>query len=178
MLKELLFNVCKIFEELGVPYALIGGYSAIIYGSPYITQDIDFVTAPEKLNFELLDKLKNIGLEPTEDYSDIEYFRCFGQFVHKDTGIVLHIFPEVAGFRLSRGIELQIKEIEGKKINICTPEDYLIMRASVWDDEDKLKAVVLARAQKKFNLNYLMRRAKEENVTDRIEWIIEEAEIK
>jgi hypothetical protein len=98
--------------------------------------------------------------------------------MHKDTGIVLHIFPEVAGFRLSRGIELQIKEIEGKKINVCTPEDYLIMRASVWDDEDKLKAVVLARAQKKFNLYYLMRRAKEENVTDRIEWILEEAEIK
>ncbi len=160
-----------------IPYALIGGYSAIIYGSPYTTQDIDFVAEPKQITVELLDKLKKIGLEPTEDYSDIEYLRSFGQFVHKDTGIVLHIFPEVAGFKIAGGIEIEIKELEGKQVKVCTPEDYLVMRATLWDDEDKLKAVVLARAQKKLNLNYLMRRAKEENVTKRIEWILKEAEI-
>ena len=46
-LKELLFKVCEIFEDWKVPDALIGGYSAIIYSSPYTTMDIDFVAEPE-----------------------------------------------------------------------------------------------------------------------------------
>ncbi|ODS42033.1 MAG: hypothetical protein MSIBF_01410 [Candidatus Altiarchaeales archaeon IMC4] len=174
-LRELLSGVCEIFEEHNATYALIGGYSAVIYGSPYVTTDIDFVVDPKKIDFELLEKLKAIGLEPTENYDDIEKLRAFGQFVHK-TGMVLHIFPEVSGFKLVEGIQIEVKEFDGKKINVCSPEDYLIMRASVWYEEDKLKAIILIRAHKDFDIGYLMKRAKEENVTERIKWIFEKAE--
>jgi len=47
-------------------------------------------------------------------------------------------------------------------------EDYLIMRASVWDEEDKQKAIVVVRAQRKnLNLNYLMKRAKDDEKSKR-----------
>ena len=172
-LKELLLEVCKVFDKLKIPYALIGGCSAIYYGSPYITRDMDFVVVPESVDFELMQSLKKLGFEPTERYEAVEELRAFGQFVHKETSIVLHIFPEVDGFSLIEGIEINAAEASEDKIRICTLEDYLIMRASVWHDEDKQKAIVIVRAQgKNLNLDYLMKRAKEEKVTRRIKWLL------
>jgi len=172
-LKELLLEVCKVFDKLGVPYALIGGYSAIYYGSPYITRDIDFVVVSERVDFELVRSLRELEFYPTEGYETVEELQAFGQFVHKETSIVLHIFPEVAGFSLGENIEINVVEINGNRIKVCSAEDYLIMRAAVWDDEDKQKAIVIVRAQgKNLNLDYLMKRAKEEKVTRRVKWLL------
>ena len=172
-LKELLLETCKIFDELKIPYALIGGYSAIYYGSPYITRDIDFVVVPERVDFELVRTLKKSGFYTTEDYKTLDELRAFGQFVHSETGIVLHIFPEVSGFSPGENIEINLVEINGNRINICSPEDYLIMRAAVWHEEDKQKAIVIVRAQgKNLDIDYLMKRAKEEKVTRRIKWLL------
>ena len=172
-LKELILEVCEIFDGLKIPYALIGGYSAIYYGSPYVTRDMDFVVIPERVSFELVQNLKELGFSPTEKYKTIEELQSFGQFVHKETGIVLHIFPEVDGFSLGEGIEINLAKIDDNRIRICTPEDYLIMRASAWDDEDKQKGIVIVRSQgKNLNLEYLMNRAKEEKVTRRVKWLL------
>ena len=43
----------------------------------------------------------------------------------------------------------------------------------MWDDEDKQKAVVIVRSQgKNLNLDYLVKRAKEEKVTRRVKWLL------
>ena len=42
-LRKLIADTCRVFDELRIEYALIGGYIAIVYDSPYITADIDFV---------------------------------------------------------------------------------------------------------------------------------------
>ncbi|PKP58582.1 MAG: hypothetical protein CVT89_02610 [Candidatus Altiarchaeales archaeon HGW-Altiarchaeales-2] len=162
-----------MFGEQKIPYALIGGCSAIYYGSPYITRDVDFVVVPEKIDFELMGYLKKLGFEPTEEYEKVEELGAFGQFVHKETNIVLHIFSMVGGFSLKEGIEINEAEYGKDKIKICTVEDYLIMRASVWYEEDKQKAIVVIRAQgKNLNPDYLMKRADEEKVTERIKWLL------
>jgi DNA polymerase elongation subunit (family B) len=86
---------------------------------------------------------------------------------------VLHFFGEVSGFKIKDGIKINESKIEGYPVNVCSAEDYLIMRASVWHEEDKQKAIVIVRAQgKNLNLDYLMKRAKEEKVTRRIKWLL------
>ncbi len=172
-LKDLLLEVCKIFDKLKIPYALIGGYSAVYYGSPYITRDIDFVVISEVVDFELVRNLEKSGFYTTEKYETVDELRAFGQFVHNETNIVLHIFPEVSGFSLGENIEINVVKINGNRISVCTLEDYLVMRASVWDDEDKQKAIVMIRAQgKNLDMDYLMKRAKEEKVTRKINWLL------
>jgi hypothetical protein len=37
------YEVVKVLEDLGVPYAIVGGYSAIFWGRPRTTQDADLV---------------------------------------------------------------------------------------------------------------------------------------
>ncbi len=118
-------------------------------------------------------KLNSLGWEPTEEYGSAEELRAFGQFRHK-IGVVLHFFPKVRGYGLKEGIKLSEVMLEGVHIAVCSPEDYVIMRVAVWTEEDKMKALIVARAQaKKLDLAYLKRRAAEENVSERVHWVLE-----
>jgi len=172
-LRKLIADTCRVFDELKIRYALIGGYAAIVYDSPYITDDIDFVIMADNVTLDLLDRLRDAGWDPTEEYNEAWELTAFGQFVHKDTGVVLHFFGEVSGFKIKDAIKINKSKIEGYPVNVCSPEDYLIMRAAVWHEEDKQKAIVIVRAQgKNLDIDYLMKRAKEEKVTRRIKWLL------
>ncbi len=52
--RDLILDTCRLFNRLGVEYALIGGYTGILHGSPYMTTDLDFVVEDEGLDFDLL----------------------------------------------------------------------------------------------------------------------------
>ena len=172
-LRELLVETSKVFDGMGIGYALIGGYAGAVYGSPYATSDIDFVISEEGAGIELFDELKKVGWVPTEDYKDIQELLSFGQFYHKDLGFPMHIFSEVPGFRIREGIEISETRIDETSIKICSPEDLVIMRLAGWSDEDKLKAVALAKATE-LDMDYLRKRAKEEGVGERLDWLLEE----
>lgn len=171
-LKELLVDTAKVFDRLGIRYVLIGGYAGIIYGSPYTTGDIDFVVAEDDVKLDLINELRRIGWIPTEEYKDVEELRAFGQFYHKDAGYPLHIFPHVSGFEIKENIKIEEIEIDDYPIKICSPEDLVVMRLVVWDEEDKIKAIAVSLA-KELDLDYLKKRAKEEKVEDKLEWLLE-----
>lgn len=178
-LKSLIVDTCDIFNKLRTEYALIGGYSAMVYGSPYITSDIDFILSKDKVNLNLVRELEKIGWRSTERYESINELQAFGQFAHKDLGVILHIFTEVGGFKLKPGIKINEIEFLDRIIKVCSPEDYLIMRAYTFDEEDKLRAIVLLKAQEKnLDMKYLIKRAKEEGVKERIEWLLKYAKKK
>jgi hypothetical protein len=44
----------RVLAEHGVRSVLIGGFAAVIHGSPYVTTDIDVVPEPSEKNLELL----------------------------------------------------------------------------------------------------------------------------
>ncbi len=45
-LTEALLDAVALFESLGIRYALIGGFAAMIYGRPRVTEDVDFIAEP------------------------------------------------------------------------------------------------------------------------------------
>ncbi len=53
-LRELILAICRLFNRLGVEYALIGGYAGILHGLPYMTADLDFVVEDEGLDSNML----------------------------------------------------------------------------------------------------------------------------
>lgn len=174
-LKKLLVETCRVFNKLNIRYVLIGGYAGIIHGSPYTTADIDFVVVPEDVEIELVDELKKKGWVPTEKYDDVEELRAFGQFYHKDTNYPLHIFPEVAGFRIREDTRTEEIDVDGYPVRLCSAEDLIIMRLAVWEEEDKIKAIAVSMA-KELDLEYLKKRAKEEGVRDKLEWLLKNVE--
>jgi hypothetical protein len=54
-------RILAAFEEHGVRAVLIGGFAAVIYGSPYVTTDVDLVPAHDEENLaRLADALRSI----------------------------------------------------------------------------------------------------------------------
>ena len=47
-------RILAVFEEHGVRCVLIGGFAAVIHGSPYLTTDVDVVPANDRRNLERL----------------------------------------------------------------------------------------------------------------------------
>ena len=172
-LRKLLVDTCKVFDGLGVDYVLIGGYAGILYGSPYTTADIDFVVVSEKVDLRLIEELGRVGWVPTEDYRKADELRAFGQFVYAKEGYPLRILPHVAGYRIKGDTRLYDKDIDGYSIKICSPEDLIIMRLAVWSVYDKEKAIALALANR-LDMRYLRKRAKEEKLEKRLDWLMKE----
>ncbi len=173
-LRKLLVDTCKVFDRLGIDYVLIGGYAGILYGSPYTTADIDFVVFSEKVSLKLVGGLSVVGWMPTEDYKSVEELRAFGQFVHEKEGYPLHILPHVAGYSLGERTRVYEIKVDGYPVKICSPEDLIIMRLAVWTDTDREKALAIALAQR-LDQKYLKKRALEEKLGKRLEWLMKEA---
>jgi hypothetical protein len=47
-------EMLRVLAEHGVRSVLIGGFAAVIHGSPNVTTDIDVVPEPSEKNLELL----------------------------------------------------------------------------------------------------------------------------
>jgi hypothetical protein len=171
-LKRLLVDTCKVFDRLRIDYVLIGGYAGILYGSPYTTADIDFVVVSEKVDLRMIEELAKVGWVPTEYYGKADELRAFGQFVYAKEGYPLHILPHVAGYKIREDMIRYEKDVDGYGIRICAPEDLIIMRLAVWSDIDKEKAICLALANK-LDRKYLRKRAKEEKLEKRLEWLMD-----
>lgn len=64
-------EVVRILEDLGIPYAIVGGYSAIFWGRPRTTQDADLVVqiAPHQIEtlVRALDPHFVVGLKAAQD---------------------------------------------------------------------------------------------------------------
>ena len=149
VLKKLLFRVCDVFEEMKVPYALIDGYSAVVRGAPCNNLDIGFVVSLQNINKEFVEKMKGIGFELTANHDDIEHVHSFGQFVNKETGIVVHIFTDFRGVVPHEGVGTEIWEVDGKNIHVCNPLRTVIMKASICARTDRVKTVVLSKSNER-----------------------------
>jgi predicted nucleotidyltransferase len=47
-------RICSVLREHGVRFVLVGGFAAVIHGSPYVTVDLDVVPARDPENLERL----------------------------------------------------------------------------------------------------------------------------
>lgn len=67
ILSALLGRIAAALERGGIPYMVIGGYAAILYGEPRLTRDIDITVGlgPDRLA-ELLRVVHDAGLRPEQ----------------------------------------------------------------------------------------------------------------
>lgn len=47
-------RICAVLREHGVRFILVGGFAAVIHGSPYVTVDLDVVPSRDRENLERL----------------------------------------------------------------------------------------------------------------------------
>ncbi len=75
-------EICAVLDQEGVEFVVLGGFAAIIHGSPLPTEDIDIIPSREDANLERLARaLKRLGArirtsgEPVETNLDAGFIR-------------------------------------------------------------------------------------------------------
>jgi hypothetical protein len=157
-------NVSKI------KYVVIGGIAAIFYGRPRTTMDLDIVVLIKNAKIKkLCESLKKNNFEVDEE----EIKRAFRERTH------VPIFFKNSPYRidlkgvystLDKASLLNRKKVKllGKSVWIESPEDVIITKLVYGSEQDLNDAKAIILNQKKLNLSYLSKRAKEEKVVKKL----------
>ncbi len=156
MYVEQIISILKLFEEKDIEYTLVGGISGIIHGSPYTTPEVEFVVSIDPN--DLADSLKKLGWRKEED-----------RYFHKTLKIPLKLYRDYRGFNLNKNVKIVETRLGKNKIKVNSPEDYVITTAVGGSLEELHRALAVLIANKEIlDKDYLIRRAGEEGVKERI----------
>jgi hypothetical protein len=129
---DLLRHVCKILEDLQLPYLVSGSQATIAFGEPRFTNDIDIVVA---LTPERLDQF--VVCFPEEEFylsraaaSDAIVHRSMFNIIHPTSGLKIDIIiPGASDYeqsRFDRGRKVQIAP--DFAATFAAPEDVIIKK--------------------------------------------------
>jgi predicted nucleotidyltransferase len=123
----LLARIGTTLEDRGVPYMVIGGYAAILYGEPRLTRDIDITVGlgPDHLD-RLLDAVRQADLVPAQGAEDLArrnyVLPCSDPTTQLDVDIILAVSTyEQEAMARSRTVA-----VGGANVRFASPEDVLI----------------------------------------------------
>jgi hypothetical protein len=119
----------ELMEKEAIPYALIGGIASSGYGRPRWTHDIDLLVRPEDAQRTLIAFARQgFATEKTDArwlYKAFKY-RVMVDVIFRSTGGI-HLDNEM----VSRAV---IGEFLGRRVRFAAPEDLLVMKALVHDE--------------------------------------------
>lgn len=126
---EVLADTVSALHGAEVPYALIGGIASTGYGRPRWTHDIDVLVRPEDAD-RALTALAAAGFV-TERTDARWIFKGFKEKVMVDV-----IFRSTGGIYLDAEMlqRAVVREYQGRQMRFVSPEDLLIMKAVVHDE--------------------------------------------
>jgi len=179
---DFLKKLIKVLGDCSIPYMISGSFGSSYHGRPRATKDIDIVIAPtEKL---LLEFVESLG----EDY----YVSLEGVRDAFDNNSMFNIIDNLSGWkadfilRKARAFSRQeferkaIAEIGGLDVWVTSPEDIILSKLE-WSKDSQSErqfgdALGVAVVQwDRLDVDYLRKWAKELQVTDSLEQLLEQA---
>ena len=179
---DFLKKLIKVLGDFSIPYMISGSFGSSYHGRPRATKDIDIVIAPtEKL---LLEFVESLG----EDY----YVSLEGVRDAFDNNSMFNIIDNLSGWkadfilRKARAFSRQeferkaIAEIGGLDVWVTSPEDIILSKLE-WSKDSQSErqfgdALGVAVVQwDRLDVDYLRKWAKELQVTDSLEQLLEQA---
>jgi predicted nucleotidyltransferase len=129
VLAKVLGEVAEVLEAAKLPYAVIGGVASAGFGRPRSTKDIDILVRPEDAE-QVLNALG--GAEFRTEMTDHRWlYKAFKYGVLVDV-----IFRSTGNIYLDQEMLEHVKEarLQGNLVKVVPPEDLLIMKAVVHDE--------------------------------------------
>ena len=132
-------NVINNFEKEGVDYVLIGGYAIVLHGFARLTQDIDVFLNPTRNNVERFKKsLKNIYNDNAIDEISLSELEAYPIIRYgTEDGFYIDIIVKIGTRFKFDDINFQVKEIEGVKIKVATPETLFALKKDSYREIDQ-----------------------------------------
>jgi hypothetical protein len=142
-----LHDAVRLFTRLNIPYALVGGIAAMVYGRARFTEDIDFVAASSHAS--ILQQNPQIMRECRFDPA------CTWKLYH-ETGIEIDLWKDVYSDEIvARGHEIPLGE---QSVRIADPHDLIAMklRANRLQDDYDISEILKHTAIDETNLASLI----------------------
>jgi predicted nucleotidyltransferase len=129
-LTEVLSEAVQAFEKEAIDYVLIGGQASALLGRPRCSSDVDLFVTPEDAPMAL-DALARIGFQ-TERINPHWLFKAFRRDVLVDLLFKARgeIYLDEEMLRRST-----IRRFRGTQVRVVPPEDLIVMKAIVHDEE-------------------------------------------
>jgi hypothetical protein len=126
-------EVAKIFDQLGIPYALGGSMACSVYGMSRQTNDADIVVEPfSGKESQLIEALGPDYYSSTTAISNAIRKRSSFNLINTSTGFKVDVFVcSSAAFEqsaMARRIPLDVPGVVGQKITVLSVEDVLLSK--------------------------------------------------
>ncbi|MDP2321999.1 MAG: nucleotidyltransferase [Acidobacteriota bacterium] len=145
---DLLADLSRAFDALGISWYLFGAQAAIVYGVARLTADVDVtVRAPSTPTSEWLAVLRHHGFEPRfADPGFIEQTRVL-PVTHTATGLPVDIVLAGPGLEeefLNRAV---VRSIDGVRVPVVEIADLVVLKVLASRPKDLEDVVMLMRVQ-------------------------------
>jgi hypothetical protein len=127
---DVLRDAIGAVERTGLPYGLLGGLASAVHGRPRWTHDADLFVRPEDAG-TILDALAASGFR-TERTNPHWLFKAF-----RDGILVDVLFRAKGDIYLDDAMIARLvrRDFKGLRVNVIPPEDLLVIKAIVHDEE-------------------------------------------
>ena len=154
MLKEAALKVARALEELGLPYAFIGGFALAFWGEPRLTADLDITLLaedPEGAARKLLERFRPRVEDPLGFLRQTRVLLLEVDGVPVDVAFAMPGYEEEA---LRRAVRVSLP---GGEVRVLSPEDLIIHKcvAGRPRDLEDVKGILLR--QRVLDLDYIRR---------------------
>jgi hypothetical protein len=182
-LKAFLNHAIEVLESLEIPYMVVGGFAAILYGEPRLTLDVDIVVDMKPEHIELL-----VAAFPFPDYYVSEegirdsLQRCYPfNIIQPATGAKLDMVPlprdPFTRSAFQRRQRLEYDE-SGRSAVFITSEDMIVAKLLAYRETSSDKHLrdargVLVTQWGDLNLEAIRLRAQESGVFEQFEELLE-----
>ncbi len=130
-----LTDLIRLFEQLGTPYVVMGGFAVRVYGIARPTYDVDFTVAIERQRLpELYESLRGLGYSVAEAYesgwvdrvADMPLVKA--RFYTEGRGIDIDIFLAESKFQQQLIARRRREPIDDLRVWFVSPEDLILLK--------------------------------------------------
>ena len=180
-LSKALEDFSRLFESLGVDYAVMGGIAVRAHGIPRPTQDVDFTAAIERNRLpELYGAASRLGYTIPEEFAS----GCVDQVAgmplvrirrySKGKGVDLDVFLAEPPFQQELLGRARTELVDDQSLRVVTPEDLILLKLVSHRHRDPADVGDILFTQGQLDEAYLRRWAKELGVLAELEKVLAE----
>ena len=180
-LTKALEDLVQIFERLGTPYVLMGGFAVRIYGIPRPTHDIDFTIAIDRGRLpELYQAATELGYTVPEAYTKGWVDQVAGlplvkiRLYLEGKGIDIDIFLAESRFQEQLLSRRRQERLDGLSVFFVSPEDLILLKLLASRPRDFADIGDVFFTQGSLDVPYMRRWASELGVLQKLEQVLQE----